>query len=71
MSDASSGTKGSFELWDGDVKICKVYWDCPWGSKENIFRVTDVNGEFIVDETGDNLDSGAIGNVTVKIAKWL
>ncbi|KAJ3543959.1 hypothetical protein NM208_g3304 [Fusarium decemcellulare] len=70
-SDASSGTEGNFELWDGDVKICKVYWDCPWGSKKNTFTVSEVNEDFIVEESGANLDSGAIGNVTVKIGKWL
>ncbi|KAM0421012.1 hypothetical protein ACHAPT_011255 [Fusarium lateritium] len=69
-SDAASGTEGSFELWDDNTKICKVYWDCPWGKKGNTFNVSEVNQDYLVQETGANLDSGAIGNVTLKIGSF-
>ncbi|KAG9253585.1 aegerolysin type hemolysin [Emericellopsis atlantica] len=69
-SDASSGTEGSFEIWDGETKICKVYWDCPWGSKTNTFTVSELNDVYSVEARGANLDSGALGNVTVRISKW-
>ncbi|CAJ0552499.1 Ff.00g005770.m01.CDS01 [Fusarium sp. VM40] len=69
-SDASSGTEGSLDLYDGDVKICHIYWSCPWGSKTNTFTVNDVDDNYIVQQTGANLDSGALGNVTVKVAKF-
>ncbi|KAF4980652.1 hypothetical protein FZEAL_3401 [Fusarium zealandicum] len=69
-SDASSGTEGSFELWDGEAKICKIYWSCPWGSKTNTFTVSEVDQDYIVQNTGANLDSGALGNVTVKVGKF-
>ncbi|KAG8673810.1 hypothetical protein FPOAC2_07281 [Fusarium poae] len=69
-SDASSGTEGSFDLYDGDNKICNIYWDCPWGSKTNTFTVGSVDDDYMVQATGANLDSGAIGTVTVKVAKF-
>ncbi|KAM0227517.1 hypothetical protein ACHAP5_012168 [Fusarium lateritium] len=69
-SDASSGTEGSLDLYDGDVKICHIYWSCPWGSKTNTFTVDAVDDNYIVQQTGANLDSGALGNVTVKVAKF-
>jgi hypothetical protein len=69
-SDSPSGTEGSFELWVGNTKICKIYWDCPWGSKRNTFTVSEVNDEYLVEATGANIDSGALGNVTVKIGRW-
>nr|MBT2979859.1 aegerolysin family protein [Vibrio anguillarum] len=34
-SDASSGTEGSFELYDGPTHVGTYSWDCPWGSKTN------------------------------------
>ncbi|RGP64278.1 aegerolysin family [Fusarium sporotrichioides] len=69
-SDASSGTEGSFDLYDGDTKICNIYWDCPWGSKTNTFTVGSVDDDYIVQATGANLNSGAIGTVNVKVAKF-
>ncbi|KAI6779041.1 uncharacterized protein J7T54_008259 [Emericellopsis cladophorae] len=70
-SDASSGTEGSFELWDGETKICKVYWDCPWGSKTKTFTVSELNDDYAVEARGANLDSVALGNVTMRINKWI
>jgi hypothetical protein len=68
-SDASSGTEGSLDLYDGDVKVCHIAWDCPWGSKTNIFNTSDIDNAYLVQHTGANLDGGAIGTVTVKVAK--
>src|SRR5882724_7685031 len=39
-SDASSGTEGSFDLYDGATKVGNYYWDCPWGSKTNTSKWT-------------------------------
>ncbi|OYY23501.1 MAG: hypothetical protein B7Y65_03535 [Azorhizobium sp. 35-67-15] len=33
--NASSGTEGSFDLYDGEMNIGNYYWDCPWGRKTN------------------------------------
>ncbi|GKU08627.1 asp-hemolysin [Fusarium langsethiae] len=69
-SDASSGTEGSFDLYDSDTKICNIYWDCPWGSKTNTFTVGSFDDDYMVQATGANLNSGAIGTVNVKVAKF-
>ena len=65
--NASSGTEGSFNLIDtsnGKV-IRNVYWECPWGSKTNTFRVTIDNDDWLVEDKGANRDSGALGTVDV------
>lgn len=65
---ASSGTDGSFELYDGPTKIGKYYWSCPWGSKPNESTWTagdEAGNKYKVTITGANLDSGAIGNVSI------
>ena len=69
-SDASSGTTGDFDLVDpasGDKVIRHFYWDCPWGSKTNTWTVKGSNSKFIVESTGANLDSGALGTITVEV----
>lgn len=69
-SDSASGTEGYFDVYDGDTHVCHVYWDCPWGSKTNKFQVTDVSDDYGVTPAGANLDSGAVGTVTIKIGKY-
>ncbi|KAM5350786.1 hypothetical protein ACJ41O_007291 [Fusarium nematophilum] len=67
-ADAASGTEGSFDLYNGNVKVCNIYWDCPWGKKTNTFTVSAINDDYIVQATGANINSGALGNVTIKVA---
>lgn len=65
--DAPSGTSGDFEIYDGETKIGKIRWDCPWGG----------NNHFAVDERDEgyrvNIGSwsrqGAIGTVDVAVEK--
>jgi hypothetical protein len=68
-SDAASGTEGSLNLYDGGNKICYVYWNCPWGSKTNEFTISSISDSYVVQQSGANLNSGAIGNVTIKVVK--
>lgn len=70
-SDASSGTEGSFELYDGSVKIGRFKWNCPWGKKGNSFEWTqDASTEsYFTEREGGNKDSGAIGTVTITCIK--
>lgn len=70
-SDASSGTEGSFELYDGDTKIGKFNWDCPWGKKSNTFDWNqDASKDiYFTEREGGNKDSGAIGTVTITCIK--
>ena len=40
-SDAAVGTAGGYDIYeDGGPKVRHFYWDCPWGSKTNTWRVT-------------------------------
>ncbi|MFA8301323.1 MAG: aegerolysin family protein [Hyphomicrobiales bacterium] len=64
-SDSPSGTEGSFELYNGDELIGKYYWDCPWGSKTNTSTWTAKNDKYLTQAELGNLDSGAIGQVTI------
>lgn len=69
--DAASGTEGSFDLYDGTTKIGTFYWDCPWGSKANIWSWTPNSAvsNYVTQATGFNLDSGALGNGTITCVK--
>ncbi|KAI1771103.1 aegerolysin type hemolysin [Hypoxylon cercidicola] len=71
-SDSATGTEGQFDLYDGDHKICTIYWDCPWGSKDNNFEIRDhdvVKTEYMVSKGDWNKYSGALGDVDVEIAR--
>lgn len=64
---ASSGTEGSFDLYDGETKIGNYYWDCPWGSKTR--RSTWMRGSdaYMAWPIGANLNSDALGNITFRV----
>ena len=65
-SNASSGTTGSFQLWDGGTLVATYAWDCPWGSKRNTSTLTaGPNERYTIQQRGANLDSGALGNVRI------
>lgn len=66
---SASGTEGEFELYEGSTQIGIFYWNCPWGSKSNELRWTPTNDNYVTQISDGNLDSGAIGRVTLKCAK--
>ena len=68
-SDAAMGTDGEFTMYDDSINIGTVYWSCPWGSKTNSLFFSPASDEYIVQITGGNFDSGALGNVKIKVAK--
>lgn len=71
-SGSATGTEGSFELYDGEIKIGKFYWDCPWWKKDNSFSWTQeesTKSSYSTNMEGGNTDSGAIGNVTITCIK--
>ncbi|KAN0068188.1 aegerolysin type Hemolysin [Elaphomyces granulatus] len=67
--DSPSGTDGHIILYDGDTKICRVYWDCPWGKPSNKFGTNEKSKGYFVDVGEWNQSSGAIGKVDVEIGK--
>jgi hypothetical protein len=73
-SDASSGTEGSFELYDGDTQVGTYSWDCPWGSKTNSSTWSPAGPQpplnhYLTSQTGANLNSGALGTVNIQTTK--
>jgi hypothetical protein len=69
-SHAASGTEGRFNLYDGARLVAKIYWDCPWASKTNKFILEPQGGEdYMLESSGASLDAGALGNISIKIAK--
>ncbi|CCM04547.1 uncharacterized protein FIBRA_06728 [Fibroporia radiculosa] len=69
-SSASSGTEGTIDLYDGTVRICTLYWNCPWGKKSNKFEKRNVNSNYLVTIGSWNSDSGAIGNVNIDVERY-
>ncbi len=68
-SNAASGTEGGFDIVDpsrGDGIIRTVHWDCPWGKKKNKWSVSGSLSGWEVDDKGANMDSGALGNITIE-----
>jgi hypothetical protein len=70
-SDAASGTEGSFDLYDGETLVASYSWDCPWGSKTNTSSLTvHQRDDYLVQlYPSGNLNSGALGNVGLTIAR--
>lgn len=73
-SDAAAGTEGSFDLYDGATHVGTYTWDCPWGSKTNSSTWTAAGAppplnKYITAQSGANLDSGALGTVTIQTTK--
>ena len=66
----ASGTEGSFDIYDGETHVGNYYWDCPWVLKSNQSTWTpSLSENYVTQVTGANLDSGALGNVTIRCVK--
>ncbi|KAG9194357.1 hypothetical protein G6011_04392 [Alternaria panax] len=68
-SDSASGTEGKFDIYDGDNRVCTVYWSCPWGSKSNNFQIQNRNKDYGITLGDWNQDSGSLGEVDVDISR--
>lgn len=73
-SDAASGTEGTLDLYDGDTKICTIYWNSPWGSKTNDFWISGRNTAdgYSVSYGGPKFNPhgpGPLGEAEVEISK--
>ena len=70
-SDAASGTEGTIALYDGETKICVLYWSCPWGETRNYFEVRDRNRKdgYMVSVENWNHGSGALGTIDIEVGK--
>lgn len=64
-----TGTEGHFDIYHGGVKVCNVYFDCPFSHIHNNFEISEVNDQYVVQATGQSLDRGALGDITIKVVK--
>ncbi len=71
--EASSGTEGTFDIYDGQTYVGTYTWDCTWGSKTNSSTWSPAGSQqaknYITQQSGANLDSGALGTVTIQTVK--
>jgi hypothetical protein len=56
-------------VYDGDTRVCTIYWSCPWGSKSNNFQIQDRNKDYGITLGDWNQDSGSLGEVDVDISR--
>lgn len=72
-SDASSGTEGSVEIWEGSQKVGRVYWNNPWLSGQpNLVTAIAEGGnaaEYALELGPYDNKNAAIGWVKVSISK--
>lgn len=69
--NASSGVEATISLYDGAYKICKIYWECPWGSPTNTVELRDYNAQtsdFMVVVGPYNKKDGALGHCTIVVS---
>ncbi|KAJ5834401.1 Aegerolysin family protein [Penicillium robsamsonii] len=62
------GTEGSFELFDGADKVCRIYFDDPYNSSINNFQIFEKNSRYAIDVSSWSRE-GALGNVSVEVLK--
>ncbi|KAK6859108.1 aegerolysin type hemolysin [Apiospora arundinis] len=68
-SDAAMGTEGSYEIWDGEDRVCKVNWSCPWSGSNKLTILEVDDSRYAAQSEGANLGSGALGHVTIKVSR--
>lgn len=66
--DTTSGTEGVVDVYDDDIKVCTMSWNCPWGSGSNRFQILSVSHGYSV-VASDWPSDGALGRITVNISK--
>ena len=66
-----TGTEGTVTLAqkkDGGDHISDIYWNCPWGTKNNVLKDSNTDENWLIQVPYVPPD-GSIGNVTVKFVK--
>jgi len=68
--NASSGTEGTLELYDGNIQVGTYSWGCPWsGSNSSVWSPSIHFNDYMTSQTGANLHDGALGVVDVRTMK--
>ena len=69
-NSSAAGTEGGFNLYDGETKIARFQWDCPWDKAANYFDLFEkIATGYNLSYSGGNRSDGAIGNVTITCIK--
>lgn len=69
-SGSTSVTQGCFDIYNRDATICRVSWNCPWGSKANKFKADlgkDAGTLYHLEVGPWSADAGSIGTVELTI----
>ncbi|SPO05194.1 related to pisatin demethylase [Cephalotrichum gorgonifer] len=66
-SGSDPGTKGGYDLYDGDTKICHVAWNCPTMAVADSFSISHCNDNYMVRYKGAHLEHGPIGDVDITV----
>ncbi|KKK12680.1 hypothetical protein P175DRAFT_0502518 [Aspergillus ochraceoroseus IBT 24754] len=62
------GSEGWMDLFDGDSKICELYWDNRSSSSANTFEVVDGNKDYKIECSGWSPAAGPLGHVFIDIS---
>lgn len=66
--NSPTGTEGHIDITDGNIRIAEIYWDCPWGHRNNTVEVRSVDSRYSV-TLGPWERFNAIGNVDVVVKR--
>lgn len=70
-SASPTGTEGHIDLYNGDNKICRLYWNCPYWTSANKFEIRDYDpgtSDYSVNASDWNPGPGPIGRVTIVVS---
>ena len=63
-----SGTEGQFDLNNkANTKIGSFYWNCPFTSSANTWKITDQNIGYNIISSEAHLTGGALGNIAIGV----
>ena len=69
--NASSGTQGSFDCYDGNTKMGTFSWDDPWKSgATNTWSFTPASADYAGITSGGNATGTDIGEVTLTLGRF-
>lgn len=69
-ASASSGCEVTFDIYDGNKKVCTIYFTCPWVTGSvNAVEVRDMSLDYPVVVPPYNRDHGALGRFDVQVFK--
>jgi len=63
---SDTGTEGSFDIYlKGKGKLCHCYWDCPYWSTRNTWKISEYHPDWVIQSDGASA-TGALGDITIK-----